>query len=57
MKFNLKFTSALSALAVVLGLTAAAPTASAQPESEPNIVVIMGDDIEPCGTSVPTTAA
>ncbi len=44
MKFNLKFTSALSALAVVLGLTAAAPTASAQPK-QPNIVVIMGDDI------------
>ncbi len=44
MKFNVKLTSVFSALAVVLGLAAAAPTASAQAK-KPNILVIMGDDV------------
>jgi arylsulfatase A-like enzyme len=44
MKFNIKLTSVFSALAVVLGLAASAPTASAQAK-KPNILVIMGDDV------------
>ena len=44
MKFNVKLTSVFSALAVVLGLAASAPTASAQAK-KPNILVIMGDDV------------
>ncbi|MGA7410986.1 MAG: sulfatase-like hydrolase/transferase, partial [Bryobacteraceae bacterium] len=44
MRFNTKLTSVFSALAVVLGLTASAPTASAQAK-KPNILVIMGDDV------------
>ncbi len=44
MKFNIKLTSVFSALAVVLGLAALTPTASAQAK-QPNIVIIMGDDI------------
>ncbi len=44
MKFHLKLTSVFSAVAVVLGFAAAAPTASAQAK-KPNILVIMGDDV------------
>src|SRR5271167_2376911 len=44
MKFNVKLTSVFSALAVVLGLAASAPTASATTK-KPNILVIMGDDV------------
>ena len=44
MKFNLKLTSVFSASAVIMGLAAFAPTASAQAR-KPNILVIMGDDV------------
>jgi arylsulfatase A-like enzyme len=44
MKFNLKPIHIGTALAVVLGLTALAPTAAAQAK-KPNILVIMGDDV------------
>ncbi len=44
MKFHLRLTSIFSAFAVIFGLAASAPTASAQGK-KPNILVIMGDDV------------